>query len=164
MNQINNNGMKILAIVCVFCVLAAIGGCCFAVIQSGAVESKDKEIAELKSKVRSEQVETGKMVTDCISGDEVYLHLSGDDALYMLRDSAADLNLDFTIANANVVGINEEKGSYWVTYTQVDNQGSLSKVNIIFEGDGEGHWSFSLPGFTGYTDETTKGYKFKTDL
>jgi hypothetical protein len=156
-----NNGMKVLAIVCAICALAAIGGCAYGVTQAFRADDLQKEKDKLQSELakKNEQPEV-TMTTDCISIDEYAdLKLTKDKALELLQAEAKSMGVAYEIAEVKITGENKEKNQYWVVYGEKHSDYTVYP-NVIFTADGKGGWDFTIPGFSGYTDKTTEGFTF----
>ncbi|MBQ6593482.1 hypothetical protein IJI00_00185 [Candidatus Saccharibacteria bacterium] len=137
------NTTMIVAMVC--CAVLAVAGIAFGAFmmiqRNNDIAAYDKKIADLRK--------TNSELSATLAETE---ELTGEEALAMLRESAAVNSLGFDVAYANVfakyVG-DEDMVAYWVKYMPTNvSEGVATANNVIFEQDENGEWSFSLPGFT----------------
>ncbi|MBR4261863.1 MAG: hypothetical protein IKQ35_00680 [Bacilli bacterium] len=88
----------------------------------------------------------------------VQVNLTSEQAFKLIESKRKELKEDtWSTLNANVI----KKGDnnyYWVAYTEI-NQYGYSPLAVIFHYE-NGEWEFSLPGFSGITEDDIKKYNF----
>ena len=147
-----NNGMLIGM---VLAVVAAVAGIAFGVIMmlsgNGKVSDLEKQVSSLKSTNSNLQSQL----------DEVEA-LNGDEALALLQTAVVSQSLPYGIGYANVYAKydgDEDLVAYWVKYLPINVPEGVGVANdIIFTMNDEGNWEFTLPGFSGYTQELADNY------
>ena len=127
-------------------------------INNEELQKKDKEIADLKTQLENaEKTNSGPTnVLEC--DEELKWVLTGEEALGLLKERVKELKYDYDILSANVIG-KKNDDTYWVIYME----SSGSRANVFFTKK-DGKWDFEIPGFSGWTDETLKGFKFDTKI
>lgn len=126
------------------------------VIQRGDLEKKDKEIADLAKKIEEKKTDEKSEETD----KEMKPSLTSDEVLKLMKKRVKELGYGYDIENANIIGKKKGEEIYWTTYCATNGDGA----SVIFTKKADGEWDFDIPGFTGFTDETTDGFEFDPEI
>ena len=139
----------------VLAIVVAVAGIAFGVIM---MLNGNSQVADLEKQISSLKATNSNLQSEL---DEVE-PLNGDEALVLLQSAAATQGLPYGIGYANVFAKyngNDDVVAYWVKYLPVNvPEGVAVASDIIFTMNADGEWEFTLPGFTGYTQELINNY------
>lgn len=150
-------GMGLALVLCILLAVAGVAFGAFVLVQKNTEAALyEKQLTDLKK--------TNSELSNQLA--EVNNALSGDEALALLKRTAAKDGVGYEIAYANVyakyIG-DEDKIAYWVKYLPINAaDGVATATDIIFTLNDEGEWEYALPGFTETTPEMLNDYALVT--
>ena len=150
----NNNGLVIALIIFIVISLVLGGYICF----DKFIKNKDNNtnITNSNNSNTENVTSTEKENNDSQS---VQTNLTSEQAFKLIESKRKDLKYDtWSTLNAKVI----KKGNnnyYWVTYTEANIDGYDSTLGVIFHYEND-KWEFSIPGFSGTTEDDMAKYNF----
>ena len=150
----NNNGLVIALIIFIVISLVLGGYICF----DKFIKNKDNN-TNITNSNNSNTENVTSTENENNDSQNVQANLTSEQAFNLIESKRKDLKYDtWSTLNAKVI----KKGNnnyYWVTYTEANSDGYDSTLGVIFHYE-NGKWEFSIPGFSGTTEDDMAKYNF----